>query len=127
MNAVRRALWILGIPARAGLLGGIRLYRLTLATLVGGRCRFFPSCSHYAEDAIRARGATVGSLLAAWRVVRCNPYGRGGLDPAPAPRATVGYDAGIPHPHGGRSDGKAKAWTEPAWCSPGSGCWTGWG
>jgi hypothetical protein len=108
VNAVRRALWIAGAPARAGLLGGIRLYRLTLANITGGRCRFFPSCSHYAEDAIRARGATIGSALAVWRVLRCNPFGRGGLDPAPARRVRDVYDAGIPHPDNLRSEGRVR-------------------
>ena len=60
MNAARRALWIAGVPARALLIEMIRLYRATLSGWLGGQCRFYPSCSHYAEDAIRTHGATKG-------------------------------------------------------------------
>lgn len=81
-------LWALGLPARTLLIAAIRLYRVTLSHTLGGRCRFFPSCSHYAEDAIRARGAIAGAALAVWRVVRCNPFGVGGMDPAPARLST---------------------------------------
>jgi putative membrane protein insertion efficiency factor len=53
----------------------------------GMRCRFEPSCSHYGEEAIRARGALVGSALAGWRVLRCGPWTPYGThDPPPAPR-----------------------------------------
>ena len=76
--AARRALWVAGWPPRMVLLGLIAAYRATL---------FEPSCSLYAAQAIRARGAVVGSGLAMWRIVRCNPFARGGSDPAPAPRS----------------------------------------
>jgi putative membrane protein insertion efficiency factor len=72
------------------LLGLIAAYRATLSGLLGGHCRFDPSCSQYAAQAIRARGALVGSGLALWRIVRCNPFARGGSDPAPAGRS---YDS----------------------------------
>jgi len=81
----------IGAPARFALIAAIRLYRATLSGLFGGQCRFHPSCSVYAEDAIRARGALVGSALAAWRILRCQPFGAGGLDPAPF--ASHPYDA----------------------------------
>ena len=87
-----RVLWGVGWPFRAALIGLVRLYRATLAGLLGGQCRFHPSCSLYAEGVIRNRGALVGSALAAWRVLRCNPFGRGGVDPAPAPRGAGPYD-----------------------------------
>ena len=83
MKPVRRALWLAGAPLRALLIGLVRLYRLTLSGWLGGQCRFYPSCSHYAERAIRMHGALKGSALAAWRVLRCNPFGRGGVDPVP--------------------------------------------
>lgn len=82
----RIILYRAGAPVRGLLIGVIRLYRMTLSSLLGGQCRFEPSCSHYAEDAIRNRGAAVGSVLAVWRILRCNPFGKGGLEPAPAPR-----------------------------------------
>ena len=81
MRTLRRIAWTAGVPVRAGLVGFIRLYRLLLSPLMGGQCRFSPSCSHYAEAAIRQRGAVRGIALAAWRILRCNPFGRGGLEP----------------------------------------------
>jgi uncharacterized protein len=95
MTSVRRFLWSAGAPARLFLLGAISLYRLTLSGWLGGQCRFLPSCSHYAADAIRTHGAVRGSLLAGRRVLRCNPFGKGGLDPVPPPRS---YDAAIHRP-----------------------------
>lgn len=81
---LREALWSAGAPARAVAVGLIRLYRLTFAGAFGGQCRFAPSCSHYAEDAIRAHGAVRGVVLAGWRILRCNPFGKGGVDEVPA-------------------------------------------
>jgi putative membrane protein insertion efficiency factor len=92
VNAARRTLWTAGAPARAALVWPIRLYRATLSGWLGGQCRFYPSCSAYAEDAIRNRGAIRGVLLATWRIVRCNPFGAGGIETAPPPRK---YDAVI--------------------------------
>jgi putative membrane protein insertion efficiency factor len=83
----RRVLWIAGTPARAALLGAIALYRSSLSGAFAGSCRFSPGCSRYAAEAIRVHGAIVGSVLALRRVLRCNPFGRGGLDPVPARRA----------------------------------------
>ena len=75
-----RVTWALGAPVRVILIGLIYVYRFTLSGWLGGQCRFYPSCSRYAEDAIRAHGAFRGSLLAAWRLVRCGPFTRGGVD-----------------------------------------------
>ena len=75
----------LGLWPRRLLIGGVRLYRLLLSPWLGNACRFEPTCSAYAAQAIRARGALVGSGLAVWRVARCNPFSRGGSDPAPLP------------------------------------------
>jgi putative membrane protein insertion efficiency factor len=69
-----------GAPTRALEVGLIRLYRVSLSGWLGGQCRFYPSCSRYAEDAIRELGAVKGTFLAAWRVLRCNPFGSGGID-----------------------------------------------
>ena len=70
------------VAARALLLL-IEVYRVTLAPLIGGFCRFAPSCSGYAEEAIRRHGAAAGGWLAVRRVLRCHPFHRGGLDPVP--------------------------------------------
>jgi putative membrane protein insertion efficiency factor len=63
----------------------VRLYQWTLRPFIGAHCRYEPSCSHYALDALRHHGALRGSLLAAWRVLRCNPWTPGGYDPVPPP------------------------------------------
>ena len=66
------------------ILGFIRLYQLTFArTLPPNTCRFYPSCSHYGYQAIYKYGAIKGSLMAAWRILRCNPFNKGGYDPVP--------------------------------------------
>lgn len=80
MSFFRRALRLLGAPARLLLIGLVRLYRLGLSGWLGGQCRFYPTCSHYAEEAIRQRGAVRGSAMALWRIARCNPFNRGGVD-----------------------------------------------
>lgn len=62
---------------------GVRAYQVVLSPLMGGRCRFTPTCSHYAIDALRTHGAARGSWLAARRVCRCHPFGGQGYDPVP--------------------------------------------
>ncbi len=84
MSDRTRLLRLAAGPMRAGLIGMIRLYRVTLSGWLGGRCRFYPSCSHYAEDAVRNHGVAKGCALAMWRVLRCNPFGGGGVDQVPA-------------------------------------------
>jgi putative membrane protein insertion efficiency factor len=59
----------------------INLYRVFVSPLTGGQCRFYPSCSHYAEDAIKKYGALKGSLLSIKRILRCHPFNPGGFDP----------------------------------------------
>jgi putative membrane protein insertion efficiency factor len=61
----------------------VRLYQYTLRPFIGAHCRFEPSCSEYAIEALRRHGAVHGSGLAAWRVLRCNPWTSGGADPVP--------------------------------------------
>jgi len=61
----------------------IRLYQLTLSPLVGGACRFDPTCSVYAIEAIRIHGVIRGSGLAVRRLSRCHPFGAAGVDPVP--------------------------------------------
>ena len=65
----------------------IRAYQLTLSPFLGGACRFLPSCSEYAREAIERHGAWRGSLLAVRRLSKCHPLGASGFDPVPAPRA----------------------------------------
>jgi putative membrane protein insertion efficiency factor len=91
----RKVLWAAGTPARLLLIGLVRLYRLTLSGWLGGQCRFYPSCSHYAEDAIRLHGAVRGSAMAAWRIARCGPFTAGGVDHVPPRRSRPEYDAVI--------------------------------
>ena len=92
MIAARRMLWASGAPARAVLVSIIKTYRAVLSGWLGGQCRFAPTCSHYAEQAIRTHGAIKGSALATWRVLRCNPYGKGGLDPVAPPSHLWTYE-----------------------------------
>ena len=73
----------MGWPARTLLLGLIRVYGVTFAGMLGGQCRFHPSCSLYAQEAIRNAGAVRGLALAAWRILRCSPLSKGGVDRPP--------------------------------------------
>ena len=59
----------------------IRAYQLLLSPLVGQRCKYYPSCSEYAAQAIQRYGILRGLVLAGWRLLRCNPWSRGGFDP----------------------------------------------
>ena len=65
--------------------GAVMGYQWTVRPLIGANCRFEPSCSHYALEALQRHGAARGGLLAARRVLRCNPWMAGGLDPVPPP------------------------------------------
>lgn len=74
------------LPGRvlaALLLLPVRLYRQLVSPLLGPRCRYLPTCSAYAETALRRHGPVRGSWLVASRVLRCNPFARGGYDPVP--------------------------------------------
>ena len=74
---------LMNIP-RFLVLALIRLYQATLSrTLPPNTCRFYPSCSHYGYQAVYKYGAIKGSLMAAWRIIRCNPFNKGGFDPVP--------------------------------------------
>jgi putative membrane protein insertion efficiency factor len=58
----------------------IRLYQLLISPLLGQRCRYYPSCSEYAVQAVRRYGILRGLVLAGWRLLRCNPWSAGGVD-----------------------------------------------
>lgn len=68
------------------LMGGIRLYQILLSPLLGNACRFHPSCSNYGMEALRLHGAFKGSALTVWRILRCQPFSKGGNDPVPLPK-----------------------------------------
>jgi putative membrane protein insertion efficiency factor len=59
----------------------IQIYQIILSPISRPSCRFYPTCSQYAVDAIEKRGIVVGLLKGIWRVIRCNPFGGSGYDP----------------------------------------------
>lgn len=61
----------------------LRIYQRVLSPLLGPRCRFYPSCSHYAVEALQRHGALRGSALTLGRISRCHPLNSGGIDPVP--------------------------------------------
>jgi putative membrane protein insertion efficiency factor len=64
-------------------IGLLRFYKIALSSLLGQRCRFYPSCSTYAIEAIERYGVVKGSALAARRITKCHPFHPGGVDPVP--------------------------------------------
>jgi uncharacterized protein len=74
----------LSLPARL-LVAAIRVYQAFFSGLMPSACKFYPSCSHYAADAVRLHGARHGFWLALRRLARCHPFSRGGVDPVPDP------------------------------------------
>ncbi len=77
----RRSWW--GRALVALLCGMIRIYQLTLAVMLPPACRFTPSCSHYAQEALRKHGVVKGLWLGLKRIGRCHPWHEGGYDPVP--------------------------------------------
>lgn len=67
---------------KAGL-GLIRFYQRAISPLFPAACRYYPTCSNYALEAIQIHGFFKGSALAMWRILRCNPFSKGGVDPVP--------------------------------------------
>ena len=70
----------------AALRGAVRLYQLLLSPVLPPSCRYLPTCSDYALEALARHGALRGSWLALGRLLRCHPWGGSGYDPVPAPR-----------------------------------------
>jgi putative membrane protein insertion efficiency factor len=62
-------------------LAPLHLYRRVISPALAPRCRYHPTCSRYALDAVRTHGLIRGGVLAVWRVMRCNPWSHGGFDP----------------------------------------------
>jgi putative membrane protein insertion efficiency factor len=69
---------------RAVVIAPVRVYQRVVSPLIGPRCKYYPSCSEYAVQAIRRYGILRGTILAAWRILRCNPFSHGGYDPVSA-------------------------------------------
>ena len=74
--------WVIDAPRRMAL-GLIRVYRRFISPALPPSCRFEPTCSAYADEAIARYGIIKGGRLAVWRLLRCNPFGRGGYAPVP--------------------------------------------
>lgn len=84
----------------------LKLYRRVISPIYGQVCRFFPSCSAYALEAVTVHGAVKGTWYSARRVIRCHPWSAGGLDPVPSPAkvdwddpSTVPLIVQLNHPH----------------------------
>jgi putative membrane protein insertion efficiency factor len=76
-------------PLRWALIGFLRAYRLLISPLYGQVCRYHPSCSAYALEAVTERGSLVGAWLAVRRLARCHPWAAGGYDPVPRRAAST--------------------------------------
>lgn len=81
-SGVRRAIDHVWSSPRYAAIGLLWIYRWTVSPLLGNRCKYYPSCSQYALDALREYGFVKGSVLAGWRLLRCNPWSHGGVDHA---------------------------------------------
>jgi putative membrane protein insertion efficiency factor len=75
---MRTMRWLIVLPLRA--------YQRLLSPLFGARCKYYPSCSEYAAQAVEGFGILRGLVLAGWRLLRCNPWSHGGFDPIEAQR-----------------------------------------
>jgi putative membrane protein insertion efficiency factor len=72
--------WLCKLPSRLAI-AAIRCYQRYVSPVLGPRCRFQPTCSHYAVAVIRRDGVLRGGLRALWRILRCHPWSKGGYDP----------------------------------------------
>ena len=70
-----------GTAVRTAFVLPIKLYQKTVSPLTGSRCKYYPSCSEYAVQAVSKFGILRGLVLAGWRLLRCNPWSHGGFDP----------------------------------------------
>jgi len=89
---------VMSVP-RWVLVGVIRFYQLVISPMTGPTCKYYPSCSSYGLQAVQTHGALKGVALAAWRVLRCNPWSYGGVDDVP-PRGTPLFSRHGGHHHG---------------------------
>jgi putative membrane protein insertion efficiency factor len=81
---VKRASAALSSAFLAAFLAPLRLYGRFISPNLGRRCKYHPTCSAYAEQAIRELGVVRGTIVAGWRLLRCNPFSHGGYDPLEA-------------------------------------------
>ena len=82
---VNKAFGNLRVFPRKAVICIVRCYQATLSSLIGRQCRFTPTCSEYFIDSVETYGVFRGGAKGFWRIVRCNPWGKSGYDPVPAP------------------------------------------
>lgn len=82
----------------------LRLYKQLISPWLPASCRFVPTCSEYAAEAVARHGLVRGTAMGFWRLLRCNPFSRGGYDPVPA-------EGPVPHTHGRPDEKSMKAKT----------------
>jgi hypothetical protein len=85
------------------LLGSVRAYQKVVSPLLGQNCRYYPSCSHYAYEAIEIHGAVRGSWLGVKRIGRCHPFNEGGFDPVPGSIGVITEERATQEPQGSTS------------------------
>ena len=106
---LRQFLWFAGWPLRQLLILGVRGYKKFISPGLPSSCRYYPSCSTYAVQSLQRHGVFKGLVLASWRILKCNPFTEGGVNPIPEKgkwRSAVGPD-GEPRSYVG-SDGETQ-------------------
>lgn len=81
---------VLARAARMAVMALIDIYRWTISPMIGPVCRYHPTCSMYAKDAVSGHGVVRGGWLAVRRIARCHPWASGGVDPVPPAVKTTG-------------------------------------
>lgn len=97
---LRMARWLLSAALSLPILGLIRVYRLFISPLLGSNCRHLPTCSEYAQDAIRMHGPLRGGYYALKRISRCHPWALPALDPVPPVKTGMPGENGMKPPQG---------------------------
>jgi len=77
------------VTGRSAVAGVLRAYKRVVSPLLPPACRFHPTCSAYAAEAVERHGVARGAVLASWRLLRCHPWSEGGFDPVPPRHAAV--------------------------------------